>query len=63
MDCSGGDEVNEETGFQRKAAALYAVLQEQRAPRTIVFCNKIETCEGARGRGLVCVGWPGPAGG
>ncbi|KAL4458181.1 hypothetical protein ABPG75_013046 [Micractinium tetrahymenae] len=44
VDCSGGDEVNEETGFLRKAAALYAVLQEQRAPRSIVFCNKIQTC-------------------
>lgn len=44
VDCSGGDEVSEETGFQRKVAALYAVLQEQRAPRTIIFCNKIETC-------------------
>ena len=45
VDCSGGTEVSEETGFQRKAAALFAVLQEQRAPRTIVFCNKIESCE------------------
>ncbi|PSC73217.1 DEAD-box ATP-dependent RNA helicase 50 isoform A [Micractinium conductrix] len=44
VDCSGGTEVSEETGFQRKAAALFAVLQEQRAPRTIVFCNKIESC-------------------
>lgn len=44
VDCSGGDEVTEESGFQRKADALFAVLQEQRAPRTIVFCNKIESC-------------------
>lgn len=44
VDCSGGDEVSEESGFQRKAAALLAVLQEQRAERAIVFCNKIETC-------------------
>lgn len=57
VDCSGGDEVNEETGFQRKAAALYAVLQEQRAPRSIVFCNKIETCETGGG----CVGGAGGA--
>ena len=41
---AGGTEVNEETGFRRKAAALFAVLQEQRAARTIVFCNKIDTC-------------------
>lgn len=44
IDCSGGDEVSEETGVQRKSAALFASLQEQRAERTIVFCNKIETC-------------------
>ena len=36
--------MTEETGFRRKAAALFAVLQEQRATRTIVFCNKIDTC-------------------
>ena len=47
VDCSGGNEVSEESGFQRKAAALFAVLQEQRAPRAIVFCNKIESCESA----------------
>ena len=58
MDCSGGDEVSEESGFRRKAAALFAVLQEQRAERAIVFCNKIETCRkvrlgmGPQGRGL-----------
>ena len=51
VDCSGGDEVTEESGFLRKAAALFAVLQEQRAPRTIVFCNKIETCEPQLGAG------------
>lgn len=53
VDCSGGGEVSEESGFKRKAAALLAVLQEQRAPRTIVFCNKIETCAcgGCRQRG------------
>eukprot|EP00887_Chlorella_sp_A99_P006189 scaffold3.g6189.t1 len=44
VDCSGGDEVNEETGFARKAAALLALLRERRCPRTIVFANKIETC-------------------
>ncbi|EFN54452.1 hypothetical protein CHLNCDRAFT_135879 [Chlorella variabilis] len=44
VDCSGGDEVSAESGFQRKAAALFAVLQEQRASRSIVFCNKIESC-------------------
>lgn len=48
VDCSGGDEVSEESGFRRKAAALFAVLQEQRAPRAIVFCNKIDSCEWSR---------------
>ena len=72
VDCSGGDEVTEESGFLRKAAALFAVLQEQRAPRTIVFCNKIETGElqlqlGGGGRGLgpaagLAWGWAGCAG-
>ena len=29
VDCSGGDVINEETGFERKAAALLRVLKEQ----------------------------------
>jgi ATP-dependent RNA helicase DDX18/HAS1 len=44
VDCSGGAEVSEETGRARKAAALLAAAQERRAPRTIVFCNKIDSC-------------------
>lgn len=44
VDCSGGDEVSEESGQRRKMAALFASLQERRTPRAIVFCNKIETC-------------------
>ena len=44
IDCSGGDEINEESGIQRKCAALLGSLQEQKKRRTIVFCNKIETC-------------------
>ena len=44
IDCSGGDEVTEESGFQRKGAALFACLQEAAAPRAVVFCNKIEGC-------------------
>lgn len=44
VDCSGGDEISEESGSQRKRAALFAALQERKAKRTIVFCNKIETC-------------------
>ena len=44
IDCSGGDDVSIESGNQRKSVALFAALQEHRCPRTIVFCNKIETC-------------------
>lgn len=44
VDCSGGDEVSEESGIQRKLTGLLACLQERRATRTIVFCNKIESC-------------------
>ncbi|KAI8113511.1 hypothetical protein M9435_003512 [Picochlorum sp. BPE23] len=44
VDCSGGDEISEESGILRKSAAMLASLQEQKRDRTIVFCNKIETC-------------------
>ena len=44
IDCSGGDEISEESGMLRKSAAMLASLQEQKSMRTIVFCNKIETC-------------------
>ncbi|KAK9822358.1 hypothetical protein WJX81_001173 [Elliptochloris bilobata] len=44
VDCSGGDDVNEDTGFLRKADTLVRLLREEPAARTIVFCNKIETC-------------------
>ena len=44
IDCSGGDEISEESGIQRKSVAMLASLQEQKSSRTIVFCNKIETC-------------------
>ena len=44
IDCSGGDEISEESGIIRKSAAMLASLQEQKSSRTIVFCNKIETC-------------------
>lgn len=29
MDCSGGEEINEETGFNRKAGALLQLLRSQ----------------------------------
>ena len=44
VDCSGGDEISEESAIQRKCVATLASLQEQKAERTIIFCNKIETC-------------------
>lgn len=44
IDCSGGDDISEESGGKRKAAALLQVLRAQESQRTVVFCNKIETC-------------------
>ena len=44
VDCSGGDDISIESGNQRKCAALFAALQENPCARTMVFCNKIETC-------------------
>ena len=44
VDCSGGDVINEETGFERKAQALLEGIRQIPALRTLVFCNKIETC-------------------
>ena len=44
MDCSGGDEISFESGTKRKLEALGGVLARHNAPRTLVFCNKLETC-------------------
>ncbi|EFJ52361.1 hypothetical protein VOLCADRAFT_86719 [Volvox carteri f. nagariensis] len=44
VDCSGGDEVTEESGRKRKLEALKTLLERHRAPRTLVFCNKIDAC-------------------
>ncbi|GIL94529.1 hypothetical protein Vretimale_758 [Volvox reticuliferus] len=44
VDCSGGDEVTEESGRKRKLEALKGLLERHRALRTIVFCNKIDAC-------------------
>ncbi|GMH37460.1 hypothetical protein BSKO_05333 [Bryopsis sp. KO-2023] len=44
VDCSGGEEINEESGQRRKMAALMSLLQQHRVDRTVVFCNKIDTC-------------------
>ena len=44
VDCSGGDEITLEAGQKRKLDALAELLGHHAVPRTIVFCNKIDTC-------------------
>lgn len=44
VDCSGGDDFTEAGGIARKLSALGSVLQQQAVERTIIFCNKIDTC-------------------
>lgn len=46
LDCSGaeGEEKNPETAFLNKKAALLNLVEEAPVPKTIIFCNKIETC-------------------
>ncbi|XP_057436666.1 DEAD-box ATP-dependent RNA helicase 50 [Lotus japonicus] len=46
VDCSGedGQEKTPDTAFLNKKAALLQLVEESPVPRTIVFCNRIETC-------------------
>ncbi|KAK9145068.1 hypothetical protein Sjap_004971 [Stephania japonica] len=46
VDCSGDDRVERspETAFLNKKSALLQLLKESPVSRTIIFCNKIETC-------------------
>ncbi|KAI5402251.1 DEAD-box ATP-dependent RNA helicase 50 [Lathyrus oleraceus] len=46
VDCSGEgvQEKTLDTAFLNKKAALLKLAEGNRVPRTIVFCNKIETC-------------------
>ncbi|XP_021752450.1 DEAD-box ATP-dependent RNA helicase 50-like [Chenopodium quinoa] len=46
VDCSGneGSEKTPETAFSNKKSALLRLAEEIRVSRTIIFCNKIETC-------------------
>ncbi|KAJ3681304.1 hypothetical protein LUZ60_015793 [Juncus effusus] len=46
VDCSGADdeEKSPETAFNNKKNALLQLLKESPVPKTIVFCNKIESC-------------------
>ncbi|XXG84760.1 hypothetical protein AAC387_Pa10g2213 [Persea americana] len=46
VDCSGDDvqEKSPDTAFHNKKSALLQLVKEVPVPKTIVFCNKIETC-------------------
>ncbi|GKU96056.1 hypothetical protein SLEP1_g9337 [Rubroshorea leprosula] len=45
VDCSGeGDEKTPDTAFMNKKNALLKLVEESLVHKTIVFCNKIETC-------------------
>ncbi|MED6204297.1 DEAD-box ATP-dependent RNA helicase 50 [Stylosanthes scabra] len=46
VDCSGedGQEKTPDTAFLNKKSALLLLAEERPVPRTIVFCNKIDTC-------------------
>ncbi|CAA7017121.1 unnamed protein product [Microthlaspi erraticum] len=46
VDCSGDDnaEKSPETAFLNKKNALVQILEENPVAKTIIFCNKIETC-------------------
>ncbi|CAN6469798.1 unnamed protein product [Victoria cruziana] len=46
VDCSGDDkeEKNPDTAFLNKKAALLQLIESSYASRTIIFCNKIESC-------------------
>lgn len=44
VDCSGGEIINEETGQKRKAQAALSLIKSNNFRRTVIFCNKIETC-------------------
>ncbi|CAN6290952.1 unnamed protein product [Urochloa humidicola] len=46
VDCSGDDneEKNPETAFLNKKSALVKIIEESPVRKTIIFCNKIETC-------------------
>ncbi|KAK3150233.1 hypothetical protein QOZ80_3AG0230580 [Eleusine coracana subsp. coracana] len=46
VDCSGDDneDKNPETAFSNKKTALVKIVEESPVRKTIIFCNKIETC-------------------
>ncbi|XP_042476886.1 DEAD-box ATP-dependent RNA helicase 50 isoform X2 [Macadamia integrifolia] len=46
VDCSGGDgiERSPDTAFLNKKSALLELVEQSPVSKTIIFCNKIETC-------------------
>ncbi|KAH7293975.1 hypothetical protein KP509_28G050700 [Ceratopteris richardii] len=44
VDCSGEGEKNPETAYENKKEALRQLIEQQPVSKTIIFCNKIETC-------------------
>ncbi|XP_073124167.1 DEAD-box ATP-dependent RNA helicase 50 [Henckelia pumila] len=46
MDCSGDDKMerNPDTAFQNKKNVLLQIVEQSPVTKTIIFCNKIETC-------------------
>eukprot|EP00249_Psilotum_nudum_P023340 c28836_g1_i1 orf=1281-3389(+) len=44
VDCSGDGDKTPETAFENKKTALLQLVDQQPAQKTIIFCNKIETC-------------------
>lgn len=45
IDCSGeGEEKNPETAFSNKKTALLQLVEQNPVQKTLIFCNKIETC-------------------
>nr|CAD1842639.1 unnamed protein product [Ananas comosus var. bracteatus] len=46
VDCSGedGEEKNPNTAFSNMRSALLQLVEGSLVPKTIIFCNKIETC-------------------
>lgn len=45
IDCSGeGEEKNPETAFSNKKTALLQLVEQNPVRKTLIFCNKIETC-------------------
>ncbi|XP_052183296.1 DEAD-box ATP-dependent RNA helicase 50 [Diospyros lotus] len=46
LDCSGDEETEKtpDTAFQNKRSALLQLVEQSLVSKTIIFCNKIETC-------------------